>query len=385
MRVAVIDPSSFSLPYDHCLCQALVGQGCDVVLVASRYLYGQWHHPGDYARWDHFYRWTDRLYRGRPSGLLRSPVKAVEHVIGMHSLVRRLRGWNPDVLHFQWLPVPVADQWFIPRIKDETKLILTVHDSQPFHRSPSSAMQLWGYERSLRLFDHLITHTHFARQRLTCAGTISPDRVSVIPHGVFDYYRTAYDSERRTTDAEAAQVRTILFFGIIKPYKGVDLLIRAFSRLPAPLQEKSVLRIAGYPKMDVRPLRELAARLGVAERIRWDLRFIPEDEVAAVFSQAAIVVLPYREIDGSGVLMTALAFGKPIVCTKIRGFTEMLGDQQACFVQPDDAADLAQALHRLLARPALARRMGREAAKLAQGDLSWSSIARKTMRLYRAV
>jgi len=83
--------------------------------------------------------------------------------------------------------------------------------------------------------------------------------------------------------------------------------------------------------------------------------------------------------------MTALAFGKPIVCTRIRGFTEMLDDQQACFVQPDDAADLAQALHRLLTCPALARRMGGEVARLAQGDLSWSSIAQKTMKLYRAV
>ena len=386
MRVAVVDPSCFSLPYDHCLCQALVEAGCEVLLVASRYAYGDWQHPADYRRWNHFYRCTNALYQGRPSGPLREYVKGVEHLVDARRLAPRLRAWRPDVVHVQWLTLPMLDRWYLSRLNERARLILTVHDSQPFRRSPSSPVQMWGYERALGLFDHLITHTQFARERLVRGGSISPGRVSVIPHGVFDYYRSECDSEKGAISAEGSDETTILFFGIIKPYKGVDVLIQALSRLPAPLLDRCRLRIAGYPTMDVGPLRELATRLGVDERIRWDLRFVPEQEVAAAFRQAALVALPYREIDGSGVLMTALAFGKPLVVTRIEGFTEILDeDEQACFVEPDDAADLARALERLLRDPALAQRLGRAAAKLAEGELSWRTIARRTVQLYKAV
>jgi len=387
MKVAVIDPSCFSMPYDHCLCEGLVQQGCEVLFVGSPYLYTNWNHPVSYQRWDHFYRWTYWLYSGKLSGMFRKQVKGIEHIIDMERLVRRLQQWGPDVIHFQWLVLPLVDRWFLPPLRKQARLILTVHDSHPFHQTPSSVVQSWGFSAAVSSFDHLIVHTNFTREEVIKRIMLPEEQISVIPHGALDYYLKLGDGYAEdTTDHAVTKEQIILFFGVIKPYKGVDVLMRAFSQLPKALLEKSQLWIVGYLRMDIRPLQELAERLGIAGRIRWDLRFIPEEEVTMIFKKATVVVLPYREIDGSGALMTALPFGKPIIATKVGGFPEILKDGvHGYLVNPDDHFALAEALQRILSQPELAQRMGRAVRELAMGEFSWDTIAHKTVQLYQSL
>ena len=83
------------------------------------------------------------------------------------------------------------------------------------------------------------------------------------------------------------------------------------------------LEVVGSPRMPIEPLRERAEVLGVAGRITWDLRFVPEAEVPAVLARARVVALPYRWIEGSGVLATALAQGVPPVVTAVGTFPEL--------------------------------------------------------------
>jgi len=161
---------------------------------------------------------------------------------------------------------------------------------------------------------------------------------------------------------------------------------KAFNKLPARLSEKTVLQIVGYPKMPVEPLRELARRLKIENHIFWDLRFIEEEEVAKYFSQANVIALPYRRIVQSGVLMTALAFGKPIVASRVGGFAEVLKDVVHGFlVNPEDVEGLAQALARLLADDKLRAGMGKAVQELASGELSWESSAEKTISMYETL
>jgi glycosyltransferase involved in cell wall biosynthesis len=373
------------MPYDHSLCDALTRQGCEVVFVGSPYLYTDWNPAKSYQRWDHFYRWTNWLYQGKSSGMLRTQVKGIEHVIDMERLVRRLQYWEPDIIHFQWLVFPLLDRWFLPRLRKRAKLILTVHNIHPFHQVPSSIAQSWGIGASMSSFDHLIAHTDFTREKIIKSIGIPKGRISIIPHGALDYYLKLGDGYAEdVVDGSATREQIILFFGIIKPYKGVDVLIHAFSQLPKALLEESRLWIVGYPRMGIRPLQELAERLGVANQIKWELCFIPEEEVTTVFKKASVVALPYREVDGSGVLMTALPFGKPIVATKVGGFTEVLKDGvHGHLVNSDDPFALAEALWHILSQPDLARRMGQAARQLAVEKFSWDSIAQRTVRLYK--
>ena len=383
LRVVIVDSSGFTPPYDHCLATALARKGCRVALATTRVPPGPWAQNAPYERWEIFYRIGSKLGKTK----LRTYIKGCEHPFDMQRLIRRLRRWKPDVIHFQWLPAPAIDRLFLPRLRKIAPLVLTVHDTKPFHGAPSSRLQLIGLKSAFKCFDHYIVHTQYSRDALINELMLPEERVSIIPHGIFDYYRGLInDSEGPSQFPWLGEEKRILYFGVLKPYKGVDILLEAFARLPARLIKETVLQIVGYPKMPVEPLQELARDLGIENRVFWDLRFVDEEEVASYFSQADIVVLPYRRIDQSGVLMTALAFGKPIVASRVGGFAEVLKDGVHGFlVDPGDVEALAQALARLLADDELRVRMGKAVQELTEGELSWESIAEKTIGVYEVL
>jgi glycosyltransferase involved in cell wall biosynthesis len=200
----------------------------------------------------------------------------------------------------------------------------------------------------------------------------------VIPHGAFDYLTRL--PEERPLPAELAEVEgpVVLFFGLLRPYKGVDLLIEAFHDV-----EGAELWVVGMPRMPLEPLRELAS--GVRGRVRFVPRFIDDSQIPAFFRRADIVALPYREIDQSGVLYTAMAFGKPIVLTAVGGFAEVAARGAARAVPPNAPVELAAALQELIDKPGERERLALAAAEAAAGDYSWDSIAQQTTSLYRAL
>jgi len=134
--------------------------------------------------------------------------------------------------------------------------------------------------------------------------------------------------------------------------------------------------------MPVEPLRELADRAPGTVRII--PRFIPDPEIPAYFRRADIVVLPYRDIEQSGVLYTGLAFGKPLVLSAVGGFTELAERHGAArLVPPEDTAALAAALAELVSDPAERDRLAAAASVAARGPYSWDAIGRQTLDLYR--
>jgi len=116
------------------------------------------------------------------------------------------------------------------------------------------------------------------------------------------------------------------------------------------------------------------------------LRPIAESEVPELFRSATAVVLPYREIDQSGVLMTAIAFGKPVLATRVGGVPEVVQDGiHGYLVPPDDAQELALASDRLLSSRERRQNMERSMRSLREGKLAWANIASKTLDLYRDI
>ena len=142
---------------------------------------------------------------------------------------------------------------------------------------------------------------------------------------------------------------TLLFFGLLRPYKGLDTLVEALA-LAAERVPRVRLVVAGDPLEPVEPLRALAARLGVTARIEWRLGFVPEPEVAALMRSATVVILPYREISASGVLATALGHHRPVVVSDVGSMGELVREFGAgVAVPPGDARELAAACATLLA------------------------------------
>lgn len=368
MRVQLVDPSAFTPPYDHALAAALARAGADVELVTSRFLYGPVPVADGYRVREHFYRRTAARYRGRPQARARMVLKLAEHVPDMLRYRRHARA--ADVVHWQWLTVQPLDVHLLGPARPR---VLTAHDVLPREPRPG---QIAATERLLRRMDAVVVHSEHGAARLREELDVPPERIHVIPMGAFDYLTRLPDEAPLPPELAAVEGPVILCFGLIRRYKGVDVLLEAFREL-----EGAELWIVGMPRVSMEPLRELAAR--ARGRVRFVERFAPDRELPAFLRRADVVALPYREIDQSAVLYTALAFGRTLVLSAVGGFPEVAAHGAARLVPPGDTEALAEALAELVADPAERDRLAAAAAAAAAGPYSWDAIGERTLALYR--
>jgi glycosyltransferase involved in cell wall biosynthesis len=334
--------------------------GVEVELYTSRFAYAPVTAPENYMRRELFYR----AAFGAPGGRLRMLSKLAEHVPDMLRYRRAAR--LADVVHFQWLAVQPVDAHLLPCGRP---LVLTAHDVLPREPRPG---QLAGQRRLYERFDAIVVHSDHGRERLTGELGVDPECVHVIPHGVF-----AHLTERAVaTPPPAPPFQTdkpvVLFFGLMRPYKGIEVLLEAWREV-----EDAELWIVGMPRMDIEPLRA-AARANV----RFVARYVSDEELAAYFERADLVVAPYLEADQSGVVSTALAFGKPLLLSDVGGFPEIARTGAARIVPSGDSQALGEALRELLADRAALTEMCVRARAATQGRYSWAAVAQAHIELY---
>jgi glycosyltransferase involved in cell wall biosynthesis len=376
LRVALVDPSLFTAPYDHALMSALSALGDEVRLYAGHRTECRAAHPGADAR--HFYRISGRSPLLRLPGSVRRWLKGLDHAVSMRELIGDLAAWRPAVIHFQWTPIPIIDQWFLPGLRSLAATLCTVHDSIPFNGDPSSALQEFGATAILRSFDAVVVHTAEAYARLKNPN-LGIKSVCRIPHGTL---HPPSPGESRPRPLLTPTI-DILAFGKIKPYKGLDLLIRALSLLSAEDKQKCHARIIGKPYMDTQSLVAMARSLGVSDIVQFDFRLVDEDQITDLFHSASVCVLPYRMVDASGVLYTAIASGCPVIATRIGGFAELLTDgDNALLVPANDPRALAAALSLFVRNPALRMRLAYGVQRLRDRTPSWREIGCLTHTLY---
>jgi glycosyltransferase involved in cell wall biosynthesis len=364
MRVTVVDPPAYTPPYDHALCAALARRGLDVMLVTSRFRFGMVPPPEGYRRCESFYRLL-------PAS---AAAKAAQHPLDMSQLAWRLRRADRGVVHFQWLPIPALDRVLLrvfPR-----PLVITAHDVLPREVRRGGGA---GAAAALRAADAVVVHSAAGADRLAAEARVDPGRIHVISHGAFEHLAASGEATSPPALAGLNGRRVVLFFGLVRPYKGVDLLVEAFAGTP----DDAVLLVVGMPRVPLEPLERRAHELGIGDRVRFVPRFVPDDELPSYFRRADLVALPYRDIDQSGVLYTALAFGSPLVLSAVGGFPEVAAQGAARLVEPGSVDSLRGALAELLDDPAQRQRMGEAAQRLASGEHSWSAAAEATERLYR--
>ena len=164
----------------------------------------------------------------------------------------------------------------------------------------------------------------------------------------------------------------VLFFGLLRPYKGIDLLLEAWRGI-----EGAELWIVGKPRMDLSTLTAAAPA-----NVRFDARFVTDAELRGYFRRADLVVLPYREADQSGVLFTALAFAKPLLVSDVGGLAELAASGAARAVPTGDVQALRGALEELLADPAQLRAIAARGGAAARERYAWEDIGRRTLALY---
>ncbi len=231
----------------------------------------------------------------------------------------------------------------------------------------------------------IVTMTHTARQRLIDHYSVDPTKIRVIPHG-------AADIRSQPTDPHQPITRTpvILTWGLLGEGKGIEWAIDAMA-LIADLRPAALYRVVGqtHPKVAERQgdsyragLIARAQRRGVAHAVHFDARYLDQAELRRLIRQADVVLLPYdsREQVTSGVLIEAVAAGKPVISTAFPHAMELLSTGAGLLVDRQDPSAIASALRLVLTEPHLSARMSAEANRIAP-ELFWPAIGRKYREL----
>ena len=231
------------------------------------------------------------------------------------------------------------------------KLVFTAHNVNAGKRDDNdSVMNRLTLRVQYRLFDHIFTHTEKMKAELLQEFGVRPAAVTVIRFPVNSVFP---DTELTPAQAKkklglGGSEKVILFFGAIRPYKGLEYLVEAFHRLVAKAPEYRLILAAEPKKGSEEYLRDILEKInrgGHRDKVIQRLEFIPDEETELYYKAADVLALPYKEIFQSGVLFVGYTFGLPVVASDVGSFRgDILEGKTGFLCKPCDAADLARAL-----------------------------------------
>ena len=308
-----------------------------------------------------------RLYPGRKRvGLRRASMAYAENVrvcTGIdwwwgRSIVRALRflrAQRPGVLVLEWWTAATLHTYLVLAVAARVlrvRVVIEVHELQdPGEASVLGARHYarWGLSALFRLSHGCVVHSK-ADWLLLQSGYASGNLdVAVAAHGPYDQYGADPGDGNPAAQAAISAVRTaprpevvnVLFFGLIRPYKGLDDLLRVFNDLPEEEAAGLWLTVVGETWEGCTEPERLIRTSPHADRITFVNEYVPDEVVAAAFAHADVVVLPYRRSSSSGILHVAMSQGLPVVVTRVGGLPEAAdGYEGAVFVEPEDPAAL---------------------------------------------
>ena len=291
-----------------------------------------------------------------------------------YKIAKIIRNENPEVIHapceFLWVAMILP---FLRRYP----FVITEHDPS-LHKGIALDQKLYiSFSRLLtrRRADAIIVHGYNLKNFLVTKG-VSADKIHVIPHGEFSFYS-------KWAHKEVKESKSILCFGSIRDYKGIEYLIEAAPQITAESPHARII-IAGEGNFSkYAALISLQENEGVFEIHN---TFIPDEQVAELFQKSAVVVLPYINGSQTGVVPIAYSFQKPVVVTNVGSIAETVEEGKTGFiVPPRDSKALAQALIKLLNDDELREKMGKNGHIKISAELSWDFIAQRTLEVYKEV
>ncbi|MBR1584269.1 MAG: glycosyltransferase family 4 protein [Clostridia bacterium] len=294
-------------------------------------------------------------------------------------LGRLIRKGRFDVLHIQSFKNAAVEMKLYAALRRYVRqLVMTVHNVLPHEPAPGDQALYGAFYRRC---DLLIVHNEASKRELQRLFAIPDEKIAVIAHGAYQTY--ALDKPRR---AEAGRTRFLLF-GRIRPYKGIDILLKAISLLDEETRSKCLFTIRGkqYPKIDPTDYPALIRQYGIGDCVCFSAQRVPDEEIPALLGDADIAVFPYRKIYGSGALLMAYTYGVPVIASDIPTFREETdGGQTGLLFAPEDPAALRDAI--LAAVQWDEKQIDRyrqHIRRLVSERYSWNESARKTAEAYR--
>jgi D-inositol-3-phosphate glycosyltransferase len=272
------------------------------------------------------------------------------------------------------------------------KIVLTAHNVNIAARDHNdSAFNRLTLRIQYRLADHIFVHTEMMKSELVQAFGVQETRVTVIPFGINNSVPNTdlTPSEARKKLDIRCDEKTILFFGRIKPYKGLEYLMAASRRLPAKHDDYRLLVVGSLDTLNGEQYNN-----AIREAIRADVpgvrtllraEFVPDNDIEIYFKAADVLVLPYTDIYQSGVLFLAHSFGLPVLAADVGSLRDDIVEEKTGFVfRPQDAVDLARTIEQYFTSDLYADLDGRrpQIKDYTKERHSWDVVGRMTMCVY---
>jgi glycosyltransferase involved in cell wall biosynthesis len=390
MNIAMVDLLVQSPFYDRYLAQAVAPLVNNFTLYAPRFP----HEPDCFssAAFTRTPGLTDKIgltfSRVRS---LRKPMRLLEYYFNWHTLLRRFRANPPHVVHIQWLPLlgtalAFMEMRFVRCLRSSMiPVVYTVHNYRPHERAASDANT---YHRLYLNVDRLIVHTQADRQKLSADG-IAEKQIAVIPHGPLfsDKFGTPSSQARRSLGIDEKAI-VLLMAGVIRPYKGIEELIRALPRVIDKHPETTVSIVGNaIDGKYAHFLQSLAADTNVQHHIQWSVGYVSSARIGLVHAAADAVLFPYRDISQSGAFLTAAGLGKCTITTRVGGLKELVRDgENGLQIDSAEPEAIADGLLRCLDLTSEQRAgLGATLRREVDQSCGWDLIARRTVALYRDI
>jgi len=384
MLIWMVDPRNYTPYYDYSLCKALGEIGCQVRWFTRPYPYDHIENRDGLAV-DYAFGRSFPAPAWLKNSRLEQYLATLAYPLSVLNLLRRIRHEKPDILHVQWTAIPLIDQVLFQASRTMTvRLVYTVHNVLPHEKH---LWHGWVYRKLYVSADRLIVHSYAAARWLCQELGLLPVRIAVIPQGNLSDFAEPVPKQQAQHMLGLNNRAVLLFFGIIRPYKGLQYLLLALPRVREVIPNVHLLVVGHvHRNCDLNRYRDLIERLGLWDMVSLYTAFMPHKQLGLYFGAADVVVLPYLETTDSAVIPTAYTFGRPVVTTWTGGLPEVVEEgRSGRLVPPGDCVALADALIDMLSDPVRIAEMGAYARHLAETRHAWPAIARATMELYQEV
>jgi D-inositol-3-phosphate glycosyltransferase len=308
-------------------------------------------------------------------------------------LIRYAATAKPRLFHILWNnKFELFDRTFLMLYYKalKKKIVLTIHNVNARKRdSNDTALNRLTLRVQYRLADHIFVHTEQMKRELIEDFGAPSARISVIPFGINNAVpnTSLTEQEARQRLGIGDDKKTILFFGNITPYKGLEYLISAFQQVLARCDDYRLI-VAGRPKNCERywtQIKETMQEQVRGDRLLLRANFIPDEETEIYFKAADVLVLPYKQIYQSGVLFLGYSFGLPVLAADVGSLKDEIVEGKTGFVfRPEDPVDLARVIETYFASD-LFKDLARQRPKIrgyATGQHSWEVVGQVTTNIY---
>lgn len=312
-------------------------------------------------------------------------LQAIKWLLALYKSISDARRFGANIVHFHFfgnnplyhLNVRFARLWGF-------KVVATIHDVESF-ASDNNKDAMHGL---LSLLDGIVVHNETSKKEVFEILGKKSKRVSVIPHGNYlDYIgqkTTKHEARARLNLSEDCKL--ILFFGQIKKVKGLEIAIKALALLKKTVPNVKLLIAGKMWKDSIAYYDMFIKELNLNDSVIFHLGYIPQDKVDNYYYAADVIVLPYRKIYQSGVLLMAMSYGIPIIASDLPGMKEVVKDEENGLLFPvDDHESLARAIARIINNELFAEQLGQKGQEYVKVHHDWNMLGLETAKFYSRV